>query len=406
MPHYHTIGRLVVAVSICGLFAAPVTPQTSAQVNACAAEKVTFAGDYMGAVLDCQPRAAAGRDEAYDRCVMRAVRRLTQRFSAIERAGECQTTNDAAAVIARIDVSVADAVAMLDTSQANRCLRRQLTAMGRDAERQADCVADAVSLGAGHSTDPACQARASEWFFREFERASVHGCTGDAAAIDTAIRAAASLARNVIKAPVSTCAPIEVTAVHGNNFPGNARLARIENGQVGCMHVDDGTTASCVFSTMPGRQSGEWLESPDGNFALVGQTIALDGRPGGEYIVAARTSDSEPVACVDSAGMDTLGAVLDGYELALTCTFEEPLAAYNALSASYPYWSPLLNYADREVCSANNPTGIHHPDWAGLVRSFSSSGSGPDDTFCYTGHGAALNDLNGTERDQFHRPDR
>jgi hypothetical protein len=48
---------------------------------------------------------------------------------------------------------------------------------------------------------------------------------------------------------------------------------------------------------------------------------------------------------------------------------------------------------------ANGPNGRPHPDLASLVRSYASSGSGPDDTFCYTGYGAALNDINGAERD-------
>jgi hypothetical protein len=168
------------------------------------------------------------------------------------------------------------------------------------------------------------------------------------------------------------------------------------------MHIDEGTIASCAFLTMPGRQTGEWLESPQGDFALVGQAVALDGRPGGGYVVAARISDAEPAACVEAAGMDTLGVVMEGYELAQECTIEEPLADYNALSAQFPYWSPLYNHATREVCSRNDPSTIyHHPDFAALVRSFPSSGAGPDDTFCYTGAGAALNDVNGTERDEY-----
>jgi hypothetical protein len=101
--------------------------------------------------------------------------------------------------------------------------------------------------------------------------------------------------------------------------------------------------------------------------------------------------------------MDTLGAVMEGYELARDCIVEEPLAQHNALTTVYPFWSPIYNYADREVCSANDPasTVFRHPDEAVLTRSYSSTGSGTDDTFCYTGFSAALNDLNGTERDQY-----
>ena len=56
---------------------------------------------------------------------------------------------------------------------------------------------------------------------------------------------------------------------------------------------------------------------------------------------------------------------------------------------------PLWNFSDREICSSDQI----HPDNPVFVRSFSSTGIGPDDTFCYTGAGAALNDINGTERD-------
>lgn len=43
-----------------------------------------------------------------------------------------------------------------------------------------------------------------------------------------------------------------------------------------------------------------------------------------------------------------------------------------------------------------------HPDGAELSSSYSSTGSGPHDTFCYRRYGAALNDINGVERDEFY----
>ena len=265
------------------------------------------------------------------------------------------------------------------------------------------CRAAAILKGAGNSVSPSCQDLATDRFFASFDRASRRRDCGptpsDAEAIDARIRAAASEARTTIKPPITTCTPIEVTTWHGANFAANSRLAKIENGQVACMHADDMSIASCEFSTVAGRQSGEWLESPQGRFALVGQSIALDGRPGGDYVIAARVSDSAPAACVEATGMDTQGLIASGSELSATCTIEDPLADYNALSAVYPYFSPLSNYADREVCTNHNPAANPHPDGALLVRSYSSSGSGPADTFCYQGHGAALNDINGAERD-------
>jgi hypothetical protein len=75
------------------------------------------------------------------------------------------------------------------------------------------------------------------------------------------------------------------------------------------------------------------------------------------------------------------------------------LAPFNAWSAYG--WFPLINWADSEVCSNNNPITNPHPDDALLVRSFPQPGSIEDDTFCYAWTGAALNDINGTERDPY-----
>src|SRR5687767_8003775 len=47
----------------------------------------------------------------------------------------------------------------------------------------------------------------------------------------------------------STCAPVTVTQVHGEGFLGNSRLAKIENGKVGCVHMETGEKSECVFST-------------------------------------------------------------------------------------------------------------------------------------------------------------
>lgn len=194
---------------------------------------------------------------------------------------------------------------------------------------------------------------------------------------------------------VETCVPVEVADFHGGSFIGNSRLARIEDGHVPCVQMDLATLASCAFSTEAGRQSGEWLESPEGEFALVGQAIALDGTPGGEYVVAAQASPQSPAACVDSPAMDTAGRVAEGTELGTTCTVEDLSTSYNAMSTGQNGFWPLINFTNREVCTS---TG-EHPDFAHLVRSYPASGTGPDDTFCYDGPGAALNDSGGIERD-------
>jgi hypothetical protein len=57
---------------------------------------------------------------------------------------------------------------------------------------------------------------------------------------------------------------------------------------------------------------------------------------------------------------------------------------WNALSADG--WTPLVNWATFEVCGSNRPADAQHP--GGVTGA------------CRTGAGAALNDINGTERDR------
>jgi hypothetical protein len=178
----------------------------------------------------------------------------------------------------------------------------------------------------------------------------------------------------------STCSTQAVRKVHGKGVvAGNARLAPIVNNMVACIHVDHGVKAECVFK----RNSGTWVETADGNFALVGLAISLDGKPGGDYIVAAEVSTDGTVACVDPTSRDTAGRVPSGTELLRSCMVEEMLMPWNAS------FQPLLNYATKEVCTSSNP----HPDFAEFTRMQGAS-------YCYIGAGAGLNDLNGFERDE------
>lgn len=377
--------------------AAPAAAQTSS--NFCAAGKVEASGLFMSAVLDCYANSTNRNGTPDAKCIRQATRGLDLAFAFLERWTACETVGDNAAVAGRVLDAAAQLSAMVNAPRPTQCARQELSAMAQDATWQYTCRAAAVLKGAG-SPEARCQDRGSNAFFIAFDRAASRRDCGptpsDDAAIDARIREAAADARNTIKPPVTTCAPIEVTALHGGSFQGNSRLAKITNGQVACLHADEGTLASCAFSTLPGRQSGEWLESPSGRFALVGQSIWLDGTPGGDYVIAAAVSSSAPASCVEPTSMDTVGRIEDGVALAESCVVEDIGAQYNALSAVHG-WTPLLNWADREVCTANRPGT--HPDFAYMSRSYSSSGSGPDDTFCYEGPGAALNDLNGRERD-------
>ena len=396
---------LRLTVPVFAVFAIAVAPAAAGtQRNLCTASKVEVSGLFMSAVLDCYANSTNRNGTPDARCIRQATRGLDVAFAFLERWTACETTGDGAAVTGRVLASAANLSSMVQAARPTQCAKQQFEAMAFDAAWQYTCRASAVLKGAGSSVDPACQDRASDAFFAAFDRASRRrdcGLTPSAAdAIDTLIRSAAADSRTTIKPPVTTCAPIEIQALHGANFIANARLAKIENDTVPCMHADEGTVASCSFSTASGRQTGEWLESPQGNYALVGQSIALDGRPGGEYVIAARVSDAAPPACVESAGMDTMGRVAEGTELANICTVEDVLTAYNAMRPRQGWgWEPMWNFADREVCSSNNPAINPHPDGATLTRSYPRSGTGPDDTFCYIGYGAGLNDLNGAERD-------
>lgn len=177
--------------------------------------------------------------------------------------------------------------------------------------------------------------------------------------------------------------PVVAKKLHGKNFFGNSRLAKIDNDTVPCLQMDTAAPARCVFT----RTSGSWLDSGEGRFAKVGQAIALDGKPGGDYVVAARINPDGTVPALDPAGHDAVGTAA-GYELAGACVVETILSSTNATGQR------LVNYATREVGTSSYP----HPDDAQLVRYW---WTGTAWVYYYTGAGAAMNDLNGTERDEY-----
>jgi hypothetical protein len=176
--------------------------------------------------------------------------------------------------------------------------------------------------------------------------------------------------------------PVVAKVLHGKDFLGNSRLAKIDNGTVPCLHVETAAAARCVFT----RTSGSWLDSGKGRFAKVGQAITLDGKPGGEYVVAAKINPDGTVPALDPAGHDDEG-VPAGTELAAACVVETMSSPYNVTGQR------LVNYATREVGTSSYP----HPDGAQLTR---EEWNGAVWIYYYIGQGAGLNDVNGTERDQ------
>lgn len=185
-------------------------------------------------------------------------------------------------------------------------------------------------------------------------------------------------------ANVSECQPVAVRATHAKRMEAFCRLSRIDNGTVACLQTDTAKLAKCRFTP----SSGRWLESKRGPlYAMVGQAISRDGRPGGRYTVAAKLGkDGRPPCVKDSGGLRASAADMAGtaasQELAAGCVTEVMGSASNVTGLR------LQNHATREVCTSSYP----HPDGAQLVR------RGADGSYCYLGRGAGLNDRYGTER--------
>jgi hypothetical protein len=147
--------------------------------------------------------------------------------------------------------------------------------------------------------------------------------------------------------------PITPTKLHGQGLFGNTHLAKIDKALVPCVHAETGEVAQCRF----GPRSGIWLEADCGDYAMTGQAITRDGKPGGDWAIAARVSASGKVLSVKPSGRDSAGTVYDT-DLAGSCMLETALSAANATG------NPLVNYATLEVCTSSNP----HPDGAQLTR--------------------------------------
>ena len=194
-------------------------------------------------------------------------------------------------------------------------------------------------------------------------------------------------------AAVSRCEPVEgFTGLHvqGPIPGGNARLARVENGKVPCLHKESLERTQCDFITGSGPDdSGTYLDGLPGTYAVIGQAVPLHAAPGGarDYIVAAQMNAAGDVACTETTLADTAG----GYS---TATVEHSAYCVNetAFSSQNATGRPLVNHANQTIQTSSDP----HPD---------AHGGGPTALGCtngicsYTGEGAALNDIFGTERD-------
>ena len=192
-------------------------------------------------------------------------------------------------------------------------------------------------------------------------------------------------------AAVSRCEPVTLTGLHSQGWTpvgGNARLARIENGKVPCLHKASVELAQCDFTTdsINFTDSGTWLQGPTGKYALIGQAVPLQAGSGApDYIVAARMNAAGNVACTEPVTADTMGSAVP-LERAASCVLETAFSSENATGR------PLVNHANRIIRTSTTP----HPD----AHEGGPTALGCENGSClYTGEGAALNDIFGMERD-------
>jgi hypothetical protein len=189
--------------------------------------------------------------------------------------------------------------------------------------------------------------------------------------------------------------------LHGDWPRDNSRLQPIRNGAVLCLHVETGELVACDFTT----DSGAWIATERGDFALVGQAISRYGEPNGQYVIGAKIDDDGTVPGVDpralsgtrspeidddtrqdlrAFGFTGRVSVAAGEEL-VACYIVETLgSAKNATGVQ------LQHFCTLPVWTGSSP----HPDGAQQVD------TGPGPTYAYIGRGAALNDINGREADR------
>jgi hypothetical protein len=165
-----------------------------------------------------------------------------------------------------------------------------------------------------------------------------------------------------------------------------------------------GRSAAVVFG--PGAAIEKVIETEQRvSFLQLGQVVTTE-EAGGNVVQWLISSENlgEPIEKRDGTlefqdtcfrnpnvvGRDTAGWVSPGTELAVSCVVEDSSSEYNAYSVYG--WTPIVNYTTRQVPTANSPDKRPHPDGANYEGMMGS-------THVYSGYGAALNDISGTERD-------
>jgi len=187
----------------------------------------------------------------------------------------------------------------------------------------------------------------------------------------------------------SKCDPVPLDQVIGKKVEDNCRITQIKHGSVPCMQLDTGKPAKCDFD----KRHQRWLRSRTGRqFAVVGDPIAHGKSRKLNYVIAVPVGEKKVSPCADigkddrAAERDAAG-VSKSYALATSCVTETMLAPYNVTGKQ------MDNYATRQVCTTSTP------DTDADLLSATTVGHPEPNVWCYTGEGAGLNDVNGTERD-------
>jgi hypothetical protein len=368
--------------------------------NQCATAKLKATGTAINALLQCHAKAVGEGTPVDAACEQRARTHLTTAFANAESTDTCRVSGEVATLQGQIDALVTEIAADLGGPGPSQCTQQRLRAAGKKALMLHNCIATAAGeKGPGFDIDHKCLERAENQFINAFFRAERKGdcIAGNVNDIEAQIEVGLVESRYALAPPVLTCEPLEITATHGAGpFWDNIQLAKIEDGKVPCAHIEEAKAARCVFSTASGSESGDWVETSQGNYARTGQALSLQGAPGGEYVIGARASEEGTMPCINPAGADAVAAP-SAIPLGGGCTPETLLSARNTTGFL------LENYATREVCTSSFP----HPDdrveggQAVPTRTDGCSHAPPDVycAFCFTGKGAALNDRGGRERD-------
>jgi hypothetical protein len=172
--------RMIVA--ILGLAFLVATADAATPAQRCAAGKTRETCRKSSCKLRCQARAAQRGTAADPFCLANCEGRYSARFDRIESRGGCATTNDKAAIEAKVDAFVDDvavevtgspAGALLTTTAARRCAAAKIRAVAQKNCDKLRCHAQSKVRGTAPA--PTCLSRAEARFNQRFNRAEARG---------------------------------------------------------------------------------------------------------------------------------------------------------------------------------------------------------------------------------------